>query len=222
MSITKRLRKDNALYSLVLDARNIVLRFQYYLRGQKNIIRRNYKSIFGTDINFDNPQTLNEKIQWLKVYDNKKIYSVWADKYGCRDYIRKEFGEDYLVPLLFKTRKVSDINSKNINVFPCVIKANHSSGDWMILKKAEDVDWNELRIKCREWLKNDFHIRSEEKQYKTIKRYIIVEKLLVNKNGKIPNDYKLHFINGKLAFIYCSIDREGSNKRQIYDINWNR
>ena len=48
----------------------------------------------------------------------------------------------------------------------------------------------------------------------------MVEKLLLTHEGKIPNDYKLHFFNGKLGFVYCSIDREGGNYRNMYDPDW--
>ena len=40
------------------------------------------------------------------------------------------------------------------------------------------------------------------------------------KSGKIPNDYKLNYLNGELAFVYVSLDREGRNYRNIYDQNW--
>ena len=36
------------------------------------------------------------------------------------------------------------------------------------------------------------------------------------------SDYKFIYLNGKLEFIYCSVDRLGSNVRQIYDKQWNR
>ena len=46
--------------------------------------------------------------------------------------------------------------------------------------------------------------------------------MLLTKEGKLPNDYKLHYINGKLQFIYVSFDRQGINDRCVYDENWNR
>ena len=78
-----------------------------------------------------------------------------------------------------------------------------------------------VRRKCKLWLKRNYYLLSQEWQYKNIDRCIVVEKMLLNKDGKIPNDYKLHFIEGNLVFIYCSIDRQGNNYRQIYDTNWN-
>ena len=220
-NIKKKIRYIPFLHYLYLDIRNLKLRARYHKKGQRYYIEQTWAVLQKTPLDLDNPKTLNEKIQWLKMNDYKKIYSVWADKYACREYIKEHFGEEYLVPLLFVTRSSLRVNPRNINTFPCVIKANHSSGDWMFLKSANDINWKELRAKCREWLKNDYHIACQEKQYKYIKRKIIVEKMLLTKEGKIPNDYKIHYINGKPAFIYCSIDREGNNYRQNFDMDWN-
>ena len=83
-----------------------------------------------------------------------------------------------------------------------------------------ELDIEKVRFMCRCWLGTNFYLQTQEWQYKDTERTIVIEKLLTGSNGHIPNDYKLHFINGELAFIYCSVDREGSNKRNIYDANW--
>ena len=49
---------------------------------------------------------------------------------------------------------------------------------------------------------------------------IIVERLLLE--GKVPNDLKFHCINGKVRFIYVSIDREDSDVRIILDPDWKK
>ncbi|GHT88006.1 hypothetical protein FACS1894137_15990 [Spirochaetia bacterium] len=106
-------------------------------------------------------------------------------------------------------------------MFPCIVKANHSQGDNLILRNNTDVDWKELKILCRKWLKRDYYACGQEWPYKNIERKIIVEKLLQTQNAKLPNDYKLHYINGELEFVYVTVDREGENKRNIYDADWN-
>ena len=35
-----------------------------------------------------------EKIQWLKVYDRKDIYTIWADKYRVKEFINRRFPKD--------------------------------------------------------------------------------------------------------------------------------
>ncbi len=220
MGIKKIIKKHFYIYNFVSRIKNGWASFSHAFVSDKHAIEKKWKKVFGTKINLNNPSSINEKIQWLKLNDRKDIYTLWADKFKSKDYISNIFGEQYVVPLLFATDNVNDINDKNINKFPCVIKANHTSGDYLFLKNKEDVDWKKVRAVCKTWLKRDYYAISREWQYKNIKRYIIVEDMLLTKNNSIPNDYKLHFIEGKLAFIYCSIDREGDNYRQIYDKDW--
>jgi hypothetical protein len=102
-----------------------------------------------------------------------------------------------------------------------VIKTNHGFGNTIIVRVKSKVDWKKLRMDYRGWLQTNYYHYEREWQYKHIKPRIIVEKMLLSKDGKLPNDYKLNFIEGKLVFIYVSVDREGTNKRNIYDPEWN-
>ena len=192
----------------------------YRIHNDKVNILNKYERIFGYKLDLSNPQTLNEKIQWLKLNDHKSFYTICADKYAVRDYLAHSFGSEYLVPLIFHSDNWRKITPENINQYPCIVKANHTSGDFVILRSKEDTNWKVLRRKCKWWLKVDYYAISQEWQYKNIKRQIVVEKLLQTKEGKIPNDYKLHYINGQLQFVYVSVDREGVNKRNIYDKDW--
>lgn len=175
----------------------------------------------GYNIDIDNPKTLNEKIQWLKLNSRKPISKILCDKYKVRDYIKKNFGEKYLIPLLFKTKSPDLINLDKLPNYPFIIKANHDSGNYLIVKNKSNINWKHALVDFKWWLSFNYFYNGREWQYKNIPRMIIVEKLLLNSNGKIPNDYKLHFINGNLEFIYVSVDREGLNKRNIYDKDWN-
>ena len=187
----------------------------------KYITRLHFKRVFGKNLNLINPQTLNEKIQWLKLNSHKDFHTILADKYRARKWLSDKFGEEYLVPLLFQTENWKDIGPEIIpDNTPCIVKSNGGSGDYYIIKDKTKVNWPELKNKCRIWLANNYYYITQEWQYKNIKKCIIVEKLLQTSDNHIPNDYKLHFINGKLEFIYCSIDRETNNKRNIYDVNW--
>ncbi len=44
-----------------------------------------YKIRTGKTLNLENPKTFNEKLQWLKLYDRKKIeYTTMVDKYAVK------------------------------------------------------------------------------------------------------------------------------------------
>ena len=193
----------------------------YRRYSAEEIIGRRFKRIFGREIDLQHPQTLNEKIQWLKLKERHDYYPICADKYAMKKWVADLLGtEEYNVPVIFHTPHWRDITPETVNQFPCIVKPNHSSHDYMILRSAEEVNWKQLRRCCRFWLKRDYDIESQEWQYRNIPRQIVVEPLLETKEGKIPNDYKLNYLNGKLEFVYVSYDREGINARCVFDELW--
>ena len=176
--------------------------------------------VHGKRLNLENPVTLNEKLQWLKLHDRNPLYITLGDKYKVRDYLRKAFGEEYLIPLLYMTYDYNDIRKENIPDTHCVIKSNCWSGDVEIIRSKDDVDWTALKEKFCGIFHSDWAKTGREWWYSHMKPCIIVESLLETQEGKLPNDYKLHYLNGKLEFVYCSIDREGANYRKIYSPEW--
>ena len=50
--------------------------------------------------NIDNPKTLSEKIQWLKIYDSTYLKAYCADKITVREYCKQKLGIDLCIPLL--------------------------------------------------------------------------------------------------------------------------
>lgn len=214
------------LFKRIPYVKSLYSKFVINLKSDRKFYEDRYKEVFGRELNLECPQRLTEKIQWLKLYDRRDFFSQCADKYAVRDYLKSKFGdecEQYLIPLLYQTEKWSDITLSIIPNEPCIVKANHDSGHFSIIRDKSKVDIVELRNNCKKWLQSDYYKLSREWQYKNIKpRRIIIEKLLQTKSGKIPNDYKLHYINGDLQFVYVSYDREGINDRCVYDRNWER
>ena len=193
----------------------------YYRIEDIKFLKKKFLRLQGYELNLEQPKSLNEKLQWLKIYDRRPIYTVFADKYAVRDYVKDNIDEEILIPLLYSTKNYKDIVPENLPNEPFILKANHDSGSFLIVRDKSKVDWERLRTDCRWWLSKNYYWIDREWQYKDIEPKIIIEKLLLDKNGKIPNDYKIHCINGEVEFIYVSVDREGVNKRNIYDKNWN-
>lgn len=186
----------------------------------KDLIECLWFSHMKYELDWNNLETLDEKMQWIKLYDRREEYVQFADKYRARDYIAEKFGEQYLIPLLYVTDDYNDVRAENMPDCHFAIKSNCWSGDVELVRSKEKVDWDELRERFKKIFETNYSRREGEWWYESIKPYIVVEKLLENADGCIPNDYKLHFINGELQFIYCAIDREGKNYRKIYDPNW--
>jgi hypothetical protein len=182
---------------------------------------KNFKESFGFELNLTSPQTLNEKIQWLKLNDMDDIKTMCSDKFLVRDYIKKEIGEEYLIPLVYQTYSPKDIIPENLPDHPIIIKTNHASGKVFIIKDMSVQGFHEIQESLKYQLRNNFYHSFREKQYKNIKPCIIVEKLLQDKKGNIPEDFKIHCFNGKPTFIQVDTGRYVDQKRAIYDTNWN-
>ena len=219
-SIKEALKGIDCLYFPIARARYLQIAAGTLLLGDRYFIEREYFKRLGRKLDLANPKTFNEKIQWLKLNFRKDIQTTLADKYAVRGWLAGHFGREYLIPLLFSTSDPDEIRPENIPDVPCIIKSTHDCGKWFICRDKGAVDWKRLRRLCRLWLFRNYYYVSHEWHYKNIPPRIIVEKLLLNREGKIPNDYKLEFFNGRLGFVYCSIDREGGNYRNMYDPDW--
>ncbi len=137
-----------------------------------------------------------------------------------RDYIKEKLGEAYLVPLLFHTQDPADIKPENLPDTPHIIKTNHNSGGGaFIVRDKSHVDFEAVRKSLRTQLKRNYYHRWKEWQYKNIEPRIVVEKLLLE-GSDVPNDYKFHCFNGKVAFIQVDLDRFTGHKRNLYDPDW--
>ena len=107
----------------------------------------------GYKLDLINPVTLNEKIQWLKLYDRSKLHTICTDKYAVREFVSNKIGIQYLMPLVFHTDNIDEIVPENFPDYPVIVKANHSCGANQIILDKYATDWKALRKVCRKWLK---------------------------------------------------------------------
>lgn len=99
-----------------------------------------YRLTMGRKLDLNNPETFNQKLQWLKLYDRKPEYTQMVDKYEVRKYIKEIIGEEYLIPLLGVYDSFEEIDFDNLpDEF--VLKPNHTSGDIFICKNKSKIDY---------------------------------------------------------------------------------
>ena len=220
------LNKNGKLFSYLrflfwryVDLKNF---YKYHLIPEKRYISNKFKKSFGYPLNLKQPKTLNEKIQWLKLNDRTKLHTSYADKYEARKFIKEKIGEEYLVPLIFETKDIKQLIPSNLPDFPVIIKTNHDSSGGLIIKEKEKNNWKEIQKRFKKQLKKNYYYQSKEWQYKNIKPRVIVEKLLIDDEGNMPFDYKVHCFNGRTTTIQVDIDRFGFHQRNWYSIAWQR
>lgn len=198
------------------------LQFIFKLRflPDKLFLKIQFYRYQGYLINFSKPETLNEKIQFLKLYERKENFKDYADKEMAKS-IAIETSDINVLETIKTYRSPSNIDFAQL-VYPCVIKTNHGSGDFFLLKKEPtSQEKRNIIFQLKKALYRSLYLEKKEFQYHNIDKKVIIEKMLLDSNGNIPQDYKVHCFNGKAKFIYVTTGRDGNTYRGVYDINWN-
>jgi len=187
-----------------------------------NFIKDRFYKAVGHELNLDNPQTFNEKLQWIKLYYHNPLMTKCTDKFTVREFIAHTIGKKYLTKLIgeqvyYDARKIDF--DKLPNRF--ALKANNGSGTNIICGDKAKLDIADARDKLNHWLKkghsNYYH--SFEWAYKHIKPCIIAEAFIEEKGGL--KDYKFLCFNGRCELISVFSERiSGELKLDWFDRDW--
>ena len=196
-------------------------RLGFYKRlSDEKYLKKKFFLSMGYPLNLDNPQTFNEKIQWLKLYDRCPEYTMMVDKYAVREYIAKKIGKEYLIPLLGVWDSPDDIDFESLpNQF--VLKCNHNSGLGLcICKNKSELDIKKVKRGLKRGLGQDYYLHGREWPYKNVPRKIVCEKYMTDESGVEPKDYKIFNFDGEPKIIEVDYDRFVEHKRNLYTIDW--
>lgn len=208
---------------------NPSIRFSYLARlgllnwkSDKAYLEREFYLRFGKKLDLDNPETFNEKMQWLKLNDRKDIYTTMVDKYKVKNYVADRIGKQYIIPTLGVYDKFGDIDfSKLPEQF--VVKCTHDSGGLVICTDKCRFNKEKTRKTINKFLRRRYFYIHREWPYKNVQPRIIVEKYIMNKNGEGLIDYKVMCFNGKAKMIFTCTDRFTDGlKVTFFDLDWNK
>lgn len=186
--------------------------------SDKLYIKCFYKKHLHKKLNLKNPQTFNEKLQWLKLYDRQPEYTKMADKATMKEYITDILGSGYVIPTIGVYDSVDDVPFERLPE-QYVIKCTHDSGSTFICKSKANFDIENVKKELAQKLKTSYFWYSREWPYKNIKPRIIVEEYLCDENGDYPLDYKLFCFNGKMQLFKVDYDRFTDHKANYYNRN---
>ncbi|MFV2035515.1 MAG: ATP-grasp fold amidoligase family protein, partial [Halocynthiibacter sp.] len=195
------------------------------LRSDRAAILGDYHRENGFFPDLKNPKDFTEKIRWLMLYGHTPLHTRCADKIAVRDYVSELVGPEALIPAIMTTVKPADLTRENIREEHFAIKVNNDSGSTIICHDRTSFDWADARKKMRRRMRRNYYYSHREAQYKDIKPAIIVEKLLFNKQGGLPNDLKIYCFNGqpRLVQINTKVPDDGASSRTtFFDLQWNR
>lgn len=181
-----------------------------------------YRMHIGKKLNLSNPQTFNEKLQWLKLNNQKDEYTMMVDKYLVREYIKRTIGEEYLIPLIGVWDKPEEIDFDSLPS-RFVLKCNHNSGTGMcICKDKRKLDYEKVKSDLKKGLAENYDKYNREWPYKNVRRKIICEEYMEDENGELK-DYKFMAFNGEVKCSFVGSDRFSPEGLHItfYDNDWN-
>lgn len=180
----------------------------------KAYIKMSYRLARSKKLDLKNPQTFNEKLQWLKLYDRKDIYTTMVDKYEVKKYVSDLIGEEYIIPTLGVWDKFDDID---FDALPdqFVLKCTHDSGGLVIVRDKSKLDKDKARKKINKSLKRNYYYHGREWPYKNVKPRIIAEQYMEDTASRELVDYKFYCFNGTPKFLYISTGLEDHSTAAI-------
>lgn len=193
----------------------------------KVFLEYEFKKTIGRSLNLRNPQTFNEKLQWLKLYDRKPIYTAMVDKYEAKKYVANIIGDQYIIPTIGVWNNFDEIEFDSLPL-QFVLKTTHDSGGVVVVKDKRKLDIDSARSKIEKSLRRNYYYSlGREWPYKNVKPRIIAEKYMSDESGISQDsgeltDYKLMCFNGKVRCTFTCTDRfNGGLKVTFFDNDWN-
>lgn len=178
--------------------------FEEWCVSQKEAVKQQFKRVMGYDLDLNNPQTLCEKLNWMKVYDSTFLKTYCADKLLVREYVKDKLGKDISIPVIGVYDKFEDIDFSKLPK-NYVIKCNHGSGMNIIVKDGK-VNKADVKQKLDKWMRTDY-LHLLEFHYKPIRKKIFIEEYVENKGKPALTDYKFSCFNGQPKICQVINDR---------------
>jgi len=175
----------------------------------------------GYRMDWKNPQTFNQKLQWLKVYNKKPIYTTMVDKYEAKKYVANIIGEEHIIPTLGVWNSFDEIDFDKLPE-QFVLKCTHDSGGIIICRDKSKLDLKKARKKFRVALNRNNYCVNREWPYKNVKPRIIAERYMEDENETAGlTDYKFFFFNGVPRMLYVSqgLEDHATASISFYDMN---
>lgn len=173
----------------------------------------------GRQLDLDNPKTFNEKLQWLKLYDRKPVYSKMVDKYEAKSFASSLIGADHIIKTIAVYNSVDEIDFKALPE-RFVLKCAHDSGGIIVCRDKSNLDIKKSKKFLKHYLKRRYFYEHREWPYKNVPPRIIAEEFMENASGEPLIDYKFYCFNGEgPKFLYVSKGLENHSTATISFLN---
>lgn len=225
----KQYLKDNLPNQQLKLLRHLYDDAQYkycQVANPEKMLKKMFKERVGYELDLENPQTFNEKLQWLKLHDHNPLYTTLVDKYAVKKYVADKIGEQYIIPTLGVWNHFDEIDFDKLpNQF--VLKCTHDSGSVVVITDKSKLDKKAAKEKLEYGLRHNFYYCGYEWPYKNVKPRIIAEKFMIddNRNNSADDsltDYKFMCFHGEVRCTFTCTDRRSADglKVTFFDNDW--
>lgn len=166
-----------------------------------------WRMVMGYELDLKNPQTFNEKLQWLKLYDHNPLYTLLVDKYRVKDWVKERIGEQYVIPTLAVYNSADEIQLESLPK-QFVLKCNHDSGSVFICRDNSMFDLLSAKKQINKYYHHNFYKDAREWAYKNVKPIIFAEQFMQDDNLEDLVTYKFLCFNGTPAYMYVTVKNE--------------
>lgn len=191
--------------------------------SDENFVKWKYYLNFHKRLDLRNPQTFNEKLQWLKLYDQHEEYTQLVDKYEAKQFVASIIGKEYIIPTIGVYDSIEEIDFEYLPQ-QFVIKCTHNSGGIIVCKDKQKLDIKNSCKQLEKWLNVNPYWKNREYPYKNVKPRIIIEQYMEDESGYELKDYKFFCFDGEPKCLFVATDRgkEGEEtKFDFFDLEWN-
>lgn len=176
----------------------------------KPYIKLSYRFHTGKKLDLNAPTTYNEKLQWLKLYDRKDIYTKMVDKYEAKKYVADIIGEEYIIPTLGVWDRFEDIDFAALPE-KFVLKTTHDSGGIVICRNKADFDFEAAKKKLNGSLAHNYYYDGREWPYKNVKPRILAEQYMEDAATAELRDYKFYCFDGEVKSVMIATGRQNAD-----------
>ena len=201
--------------------KKIILRAMHML-SDKAYLKLRFRILMGKKLNLENPQTFNEKLQWLKLYDRKNEYVKMVDKHLVKAYVADKIGEEYIIPTLGVWDSFEKIDFDSLPE-KFVLKCTHDSGGLVICTDKSTFDKEKAKSKIEKCLKTNYYWHGREWAYKNVQPRIIAEQYMEDTQTGELRDYKFFTFNGECKLLFIASERQSKEetKFDFFDMDFN-
>jgi len=170
-------------------------------------------------LNLENPLTLSEKIQWLKLYYRDPSWPGLVDKLAVRAYVEQRAGVEFLNQLYYAGDSLEGFDAASVPD-SYMVKCTHGSGWNMAVGPGLQGSVEEARRWVKRWSSMNYYDQWREWVYREIPPRVVVERWIPGTTPWGLLDYKMFCFHGKVQYVQVDLDRAGDHKRNFYTRGW--